>query len=256
MNLRQVERYLARIHWREAVQITPETLRGLHLAHLRSVPFENLSIHLGEPIRLDIDSLFDKIVARRRGGFCYEANGLFCALLNELGFSASMLSAQVAQSDGGYSPPYDHMVLLVQLAEPWLVDVGFGESFRLPLKLHEPGVQPETGRSYLLEPHEHGYLLKQNILDRGWEAQFRFALEPHPLSDFEDRCRFHQTSPTSHFRKSKLATRATEDGRVTLSGMKLIRSGLDGSRSEVVLPDEQDYRATLDREFDIDLARR
>jgi N-hydroxyarylamine O-acetyltransferase len=256
MNLRQVEQYLARIHWRGPVQITPETLRGLHLAHLRSVPFENLSIHLGESIRLDIDSLFDKIVARRQGGFCYEANGLFCALLNQLGFSASMLSAQVARSDGGYSPPYDHMVLLVQLANPWLVDVGFGDSFRLPLKLHEPGVQPESGRSYLLEPHGHGYLLKQNILDRGWEAQFKFALEPHPLRDFEDMCQFHQTSPTSHFRKSKLATLATEDGRITLSGMKLIRSGLDGSRSEVLLSNEHDYSAALAREFDIDLARR
>ena len=255
MNPRQVQEYLARINWRDAVQINPDTLSRLQLSHLQSVPFENLSIHLGESIGLEIESLCNKIVTRKRGGFCYEMNGLFCELLNQLGFSTCMLSAQVARSDGTYSAPYDHMVLLVQLEEPWLVDVGFGDSFRLPLKLHETKVQSEAGRKYLLEPYDGGYLLKQNILDQGWESQFKFSLEPHPLSAFEGMCHFHQTSTASHFRKSKLATIATENGRTTLSDLTLIRSGLDGSRTEVLLPNEHDYNLALASEFGITLAR-
>src|SRR5256885_14139468 len=106
-----------------------ETLRGLQVAHLQSVPFENLSIHAGEPIVLEDEALFKKIVERRRGGFCYEANGLFAALLRALGFHVSMLSAEVAHAEGGFSRAFDHMALMVRLEQRWLADGGFGDSF-------------------------------------------------------------------------------------------------------------------------------
>src|SRR5215218_8366156 len=122
------------------------TLRRLQVAHLLAVPFENLSIHWGEPIVLDDEALFDKIVARRRGGFCYELNGLFAALLRVLGFDVEMLSAAVWGGAGKFGPEFDHMTLLVKLGERWLADVGFGDSFVEPLRLDERGVQTQGAR--------------------------------------------------------------------------------------------------------------
>jgi len=126
------------------LDLSPATLNALHLAHLYAVPFENLDIHLRRQLSLDQAALFDKVVTRRRGGFCYELNGLFCALLRELGFRVTMLSAEVARQSGGFSPAFDHLALLVDLDEPWLADVGFGNGFRLPLRLNEPA-QAATG---------------------------------------------------------------------------------------------------------------
>jgi arylamine N-acetyltransferase len=126
------EAYLKRINYTGSLVPNRSTLRSLQVAHLLNVPFENLSIHSGEPIVLDDDALFRKIVENRRGGFCYELNGLFAALLRGLGFDVSMLAAEVAKDGGGFSPNFEHMALMVTLAEPWLVDVGFGDSFWSP----------------------------------------------------------------------------------------------------------------------------
>ena len=113
----EVKAYLERIGYRGPLAPTADTLRRLHVAHLLTVPFENLSIHAGERIVLDDVSLFDKLVTRRRGGFCYELNGLFAALLRELGFQVEMLSARVANREGVFGPEFDHMALLVKLEE-------------------------------------------------------------------------------------------------------------------------------------------
>src|SRR5215207_11196611 len=109
-----IQAYLRRIHYRGDLTPTATTLRELHRAHLLAVPFENLDIHLGRPIVLDQDALFDKIVTRRRGGFCYELNGLFALLLRELGFEVTLLAAGVARADGGFGPEFDHLTLLVE----------------------------------------------------------------------------------------------------------------------------------------------
>ena len=130
-----IEAYLKRIHYNGSLVPNAETLRALQVAHLRAVPFENLSIHAGEPIVLEQDALFTKIVEHRRGGFCYEANGLFAGLLRALGFEVAMLAAGVATRDGEFGPDFDHMTLMVTLGRRWLVDVGFGESFLEPLLL-------------------------------------------------------------------------------------------------------------------------
>src|SRR5688500_12747402 len=134
-----IDAYLERINYRGPLEPTAETLRGLQVAHLLAVPFENLSIHAGEPIVLDDEALFDKVVARRRGGFCYELNGLFAALLRALGFEVEMLAAAVARSTGEFGRDFDHMTLLVNLKQRWIADVGFGDSFIEPLLLDEPG---------------------------------------------------------------------------------------------------------------------
>jgi N-hydroxyarylamine O-acetyltransferase len=108
-----LQAYLRRMNYRGERAPTAATLRELHRAHLLAVPFENLDIHLGRPILLGQEALFDKIVRRRRGGFCYELNGLFALLLRGLGFEVTLLSAGVARAAGGFGPEFDHLTLLV-----------------------------------------------------------------------------------------------------------------------------------------------
>ena len=134
--IKDLNAYLDRINYHGSTVPSAENLRALQLAHLQTVPFENLSIHAAEPIVLADEALFTKIVENRRGGFCYECNGLFAALLRTLGFDVTMLSAEVANAQGGYSQPFDHMTLVVRESQRWLVDVGFGDSFLEPA-LHE-----------------------------------------------------------------------------------------------------------------------
>src|SRR6476660_5351915 len=152
-----IEAYLKRINYNGPRQPNAETLRSLQKAHLLSVPFENLSIHSGEPIVLDEDALFTKIVEQKRGGFCYECNGLFASLLRALGFDVAMLAAGVAHPGGGFGPIFDHMTLMVTLDQRWLVDVGFGESFVEPLLLDSRSEQVQGTRSFRVVD-EDGYV--------------------------------------------------------------------------------------------------
>src|SRR5262249_13208100 len=147
-----IKAYFDRIHYRGPLGPTLNTLRDLHRAHLLAVPFENLSISLGQPIILNEAALFEKIVTHRRGGFCYELNGLFAALLRALGFAVTLLSARVASGEGRAVPEFDHLALQVQLDQPWLADVGFGDGFQLPLRLdrRDEQDQEQEGHSYRL----------------------------------------------------------------------------------------------------------
>src|SRR6185436_17342652 len=193
-----IQAYLDRIGYRGPLAPTAETLRALQVAHLQTVPFENLSIHAGQPIVLDEDALFEKVVARRRGGFCYELNGLFAALLRALGFEVDLLSAEVARADGTFSPDFDHMALAVhrverRLTERWLADVGFGDSFREPLLLDERGEQDQGDRSYRVEESApYLVVLQRQGAEGPWEPQYRFTLQPHDFPDYAERCHYHQ----------------------------------------------------------------
>src|SRR5690349_12134838 len=160
-----IDTYLRRIHYNGERAPNAATLDMLHRAHLLAVPFENLDIHLGRPIVLDQNALFDKIVARRRGGFCYELNGLFALLLRELGFDVALLAAGVARADAGFGPEFDHLTLLVRTpadetqSAAWLADVGFGDSFRAPLRFAEGAEQEQDGRAYRLDRDGERYTL-------------------------------------------------------------------------------------------------
>lgn len=246
-----VRAYLARINYHGSLVPTAETLRELQVAHLLAVPFENLSIHAGEPIVLADDALFDKIVGRRRGGFCYELNGLFAALLRALGFDVAMLSAGVANAEGGFGPNFDHMTLMVILDERWLVDVGFGDSFREPLLLDERGKQAQGERAYRLVPDGEHLILMERIGGGEWKAQYRFTLQPHQYPDYAEMCRYHQTSPESHFTRGRVCSRATPEGRVTLSEMRFITTTVSGGRQERVLTNEAEYAAVLREHFGV-----
>ena len=251
-----VEAYLSRIGYQGPDEPSPQTLRELQLAHLRSVPFENLSIHSDEPIVLNDADLFEKVVKRRRGGFCYELNGLFAALLRSLGFKVEMLAAAVARSTGEYGDEFDHMTLLVTLDEPWIADVGFGDSFLEPLLLDEEGEQTQGSRAYkFVQEGDHRVLLQRNF-DGTWAPQYRFTLTPHVYADYEEMCVRQQTSPESHFTKGRICTRATATGRITLSELRLITTLNAGERSEENLADEDAYSAALRDHFGIVMTKK
>ena len=215
--------YLARIGYRGEHEPTIDVLRRLHRQHMLSVPFENLDIHLGRPIKLDPRLFYRKIVGDRRGGYCYELNGCFSWLLRKLGFRVSMLSARVAGADGRLTPEFDHLVLLVTLRERWLVDVGFGDSFTWPKPVD--GLDGERDHGYFYRTTDAGG--KRTVSRRAgehmpWRAQYAFSLLPRRLSEFEARNRYQQTSPKSHFTQQRLISKLTRAGRITLTDSTLI----------------------------------
>lgn len=246
-----IEAYLERINYQGSRDPTPETLRELQLAHLLTVPFENLSIHAKEPIVLEDEALFTKIVDRKRGGFCYEANGLFAALLRALGFDVVMLSAQVANAEGVFGPDFDHMALLVSTEQRWLVDVGFGDSFREPLLLDERSEQVQGSRAYRIVPDDTHLLLIRRDEGEEWKPQYRFSLQTYGYADYAEMCRYHQTSPQSHFTKARICSRATEAGCLTLSEMRFITTSEKGDRQERTVMSEEEYAAILREQFGI-----
>ncbi|MGV9271268.1 arylamine N-acetyltransferase family protein [Kitasatospora sp. NPDC003701] len=246
----QVDAYLARIGVPRPDRPSPAALAELHRAHLGAVPFENLSIGLGEPVLLDTGALFEKLVTRRRGGFCYELNGLFAELLRALGHRVELFGARVFDGDRT-GPPFDHLALRVDLDEPWLADVGFGRFSHLPLRLDARGPQPDPGGEFTLVPHGGDEL---DVLMDG-RPQYRLGLRPYRLADFVPTCWWQTTSPDSHFTHSSTCSRLTADGgRITLGGARLIRTGPDGARTEDLL-DEADALAAYRELFGITLDR-
>ena len=252
MNLRA---YLRRIGVTGPLRADLRTLKRLHRQHLFTVPFENLSIHMGEPGSIDLVALYDKIVRRRRGGFCYELNGLFAELLRRLGYRVTLLSAGVAKDSGGFGPEYDHLLLLVELDRRWMVDVGFGENFKSPLDLDATGLQVQGSKAYRILRRDEFHLLQERSGAGRWKDSYRFTLAPRELAEFEAMCRWHQTSPDSHFTRNRVCSLATPLGRKTLTGMKLIETGPKGARRVRGVPNDAEYRQLLREQFGVRLPK-
>lgn len=247
-----IQAYLQRLNYDGPLETSAETLRRLQLAHLLAVPFENLSIHHREPILLSDDSLFEKIVTRRRGGFCYELNGLFAALLRGLGFDVKMLSAEVANGGGGFGPDFDHMTLLVTIGERWLADVGFGDSFIEPLRVDERGAQTQGSRAYRIAADNDFLIVEMRDANSNdeWKPEYRFTLKPYEYPDYAGMCEFHQTSPESHFTKARICSRLTPNGRISISGTRLITTE-DATRRERLIENQEEYDELLRNDFGI-----
>jgi N-hydroxyarylamine O-acetyltransferase len=241
--------YLARIGYVGQVTPTAHTLRDLHHAHMLSVPFENIDIDLGRKIVCDEAAFLRKVVELRRGGFCYELNGAFAALLRELGFQVTLLSARVARDDGSDSPEFDHLALRVDLEEAWLADVGFGDSFVEPLRLQAGIEQPQSSGSYRIVERQDSLQMESKI-DGAWRRQYSFTLTPRRLADFAPVCDYHQTSPESPFTRKSLCSMATPAGRITISERRLIVTR-NGKKEESQLGSEEQWRAALQERFGV-----
>ena len=227
-------------------------LRALHRAHQLTVPFENLSIHLAEPISLDERDLIDKIVRRRRGGFCYELNGVFALLLEALGAQVSRVAARVYGEDG-LSPPFDHLALIVRPADgsgPWLADVGFGRHSDYPLLLEARDDQDDPAGRFRLADADAGDI---DVLKDG-KPQYRLERRERSLADCVPTCWWQQTSPQSHFTQSTICSRLTPGGRVSISGRMLIQTE-NGTRTEQQLVSDDAVLAAYRDHFGVALSR-
>jgi N-hydroxyarylamine O-acetyltransferase len=252
MDERATVGYLRRIGADRPPVLDGPALAALHRAHLLAVPFENLSIHLAEPISLAEGDLLEKIVTRRRGGFCYELNGAFALLLQALGARVTRVAARV-HGDGRLGPPFDHLALVVRLADgsgPWLADVGFGSHSTYPLRYDSRDGQDDPGGWFLLADTPAGDV----DVSRDGQPQYRIERRERSLADFRPTCWWQQTSPESHFTQSTICSRLTEDGRISISGRTLIRTS-GGARTEQVLPSDDATLAAYREHFGITLDR-
>ena len=254
----RLDAYLRRIAYDGPLAVDAATLAALQRAHLLAVPFENLDIGWGEPITVDLERHYDKIVERRRGGFCYEQNHLFAWALAELGFVVGPLGAGVwATRDGleDFGDRASHLLTRVDLDEPWIADVGFGENFRAPLRLVDGLVQEQPPNAYRvdrsIEAGDETWTMSSRSADGTWKPGYRFANVVREMAHFARMCRFHQTSPQSPFTQKRVCSLATLDGRKTLSGDEWIVTALDGTRVVTPIADEAEAMALLKHHFDI-----
>jgi N-hydroxyarylamine O-acetyltransferase len=243
----QLDRYLARVGYSGPRDATLATLRALHRAHLLAIPYENLDIHLGVPLTLDPEAMFTKLVDERRGGWCYEMNGLFGRVLETLGFDVRYLSGAVGRATRGWRAQGNHLVLLVRLDRPWIADVGFGDGFLTPLPL-EPGNYWQGFLQYRVS--RDGPRWRVHNHEFGGADGFDFTLTPRALEDFGAQCRELQTSPDSSFVKSTVCERFVPGGLVMLRGAVLRQVTAAGVTTDV-LRDAGEYERALRQCFDL-----
>ena len=246
--------YIQRINISQLEKPNLSFLSKLQEQHLLTVPFENLDIHQGKKIALEEKRIFEKIVVNERGGFCYELNGLFCWLLRSLDFSVSMVSSQVYRlAEDRFTPEFDHMVLLVNLEKAYLVDVGFGDTFRNPIALPD-GIVEDISGTYRVQTFGSApdtYILQKQE-NNSCQHVYSFTAHPRMISDFEEMCTFNQTSPESHFTQEIICTMATKNGRVSLSDDYLtITDGSSKNKTKVV--SDKDFKHKLMDHFGIQL---
>ncbi|MGW1271480.1 arylamine N-acetyltransferase family protein [Streptomyces sp. NPDC002491] len=274
---RLVEAYLHRLGLELPLPApTAGLLRELHLRHLRAVPFENLSVHLGQEIVLEERLLVEKIVEARRGGFCYELNGAFGALLTALGFQVTLLAARVYGEEGRLGIPYDHLALLVGAVDggQWLADVGFGAHSHHPLRWGHDGEQADPGGTFRIaaaapdpvgaeagagtDRAGAGAAVQGRDMDvvRDGARVYRLEMRPRALGDFAAGAWWHSTSPESHFTQSLICSRLTEEGgRITLGGRRFKATSADGTSTEHELEADEEVLEVYREQFGIELDR-
>jgi len=249
LSLDRLQRYFTRIGYDGPREPTLATLAAVHREHLLSIPYENLDIHLGRPVTLDKAAMFTKLVDERRGGWCYEMNGTLGQVLEATGFDVRYVAGAVHRATRGEAALGNHLVLIVTLDRPWIVDVGFGDGFIEPLPL-EPGTYRQgfleyrvsvDGAWWRVDNHEHG----------GADG-FDFTLEPQAIEAFAARCHELQTSPDSAFVQTTVCERFVPAGLVMLRGAVLREVTAAGVATRTV-QNADDYMNVLRDRFALDL---
>ncbi len=247
--------YLDRIGHTGPVAADLATLRAVHRAHHFAIPYENLDVQLKRPVTTNPAAAFDKIVTRRRGGWCYEMNGLLGWALGEIGFKITRMMAGVRREQDGDIAISNHLILRVDLEDgprsgPWMADVGFGDG---PLDPYPIVAGPIQGGlfAYRLEEMADGWWRLHNH-PAGGAPSFDFQISPADEAAMADRCHWLQTDPASGFVQNAVAQRHQPDRLLMLRGRSLRTVTADGS-SDRLIADADDYVATLKRDFDLDL---
>jgi N-hydroxyarylamine O-acetyltransferase len=240
--------YLDRIGYTDIPQPDWATLKALHRAHLLAIPYENLDIHLGRYLTLDETAIIEKIVMQRRGGWCYEMNGLFAWALRQIGFEVSLLASNVGRHSEQAAEKRDHLILRVDLDLPYLADVGFGNGFLEPLPLID-GLYQQGFLSYLLEQDDQRWYFHNHAYAT---VGYDFTLAPFNLPDFTIPCHTLQTSPESGFVRTTVCHRFVPEGIITLKGA-VLRTVTAEAIEEIIMDTEANYEKTLTDLFDLHL---
>jgi N-hydroxyarylamine O-acetyltransferase len=222
----------------------------LQKRHLMTVPFENLDIHWGQPIVLNVERFYEKIVVEGRGGFCYELNGLFNELLRAVGYKTRLISARVFNGKE-HGPEYDHAAMLVSIGErEYLADVGFGDFTAVPLKYELDLEQKDPNGEFVIRSFDEGYLEVAKRDGNGWKSQYIFKDIARDLSEFAEMCHFQQTSADSHFTQGKVCSIMTDAGRKTLTDKKFLITE-HGHKTELEIASNGEFDNILYNEFGI-----
>ncbi len=247
MNL---DAYLARIGLDHRPAATLEGLTRLHHAHLTAISYENLDVQLGRPVTIERPAIYDKIVTRRRGGWCYEMNGMLGWALGELGFRVTRATGAVMRAAAGDAKNGNHLVLRVELPEGlYLADVGFGDGPRDPIRI---AAGPFTSHGFPFELTQQGGDWWRLADLRPGAKSFDFHLAPADEALLAEKCAFLQTAPHSPFVQNLVAQRHTAEGHAILRGRIISRVTPSGA-AERTLADAGDLVATLKDVFDLDV---
>ena len=238
-------------------EITPDlkTLDRLILAQLRHVPFENLDVYdAGTDILLDIEALFDKIVVRRRGGYCFELNALFMSLLKDIGYNCYPVMVRVVWMSTGYTPISHRGGIVTIDGIRYFVDVGFGGPAPCSaLKLDDPGEQQSGANRFIFDKAQDGDFVIYRLLDGGREQLLKFADRPCENVDFIAPNHYLSQSKQSYFRMMRMSNISREDGSVAINN-NILRIHKNGQVDEIVLDSEDKVRKALREHFGIDVS--
>jgi N-hydroxyarylamine O-acetyltransferase len=250
-----LDSYFERINYKGGKEVNEDTLRELHIAQTLNVPFENLDVFYRRPILLDEAALYKKIVKEKRGGYCFEMNGIFSYVLQEMGFKVANLLARVTIDGGVHYTTRTHQAILVEAGgSRWLADVGFGNDGMIaPLLFEENTEQKQFAHAYRLVKHStSGYALQKKQND-AYHPLYAFTLEACSPDDFLMSNHFTSTYPQSFFLTMRMCTMPTKLGRITLtdSHFKVVQ------KNEVLekpIVSEDEFNALLKEHFSLDLA--
>jgi N-hydroxyarylamine O-acetyltransferase len=247
----KIDSYLDRICYSGPIRANLATLSALHHAHLRAIPYENLDVQLGCPVTIERPAIFDKIVTRRRGGWCYEMNGLFGWVLAELGFNVTRSAGAVMREQRGEEATGNHLVLKVELEEgTYLADVGFGDGPFDPIRV-APGPFISNGFDFALSRQDGGWWRLHNHRGGG-AASFDFDLAPADERHLAERCFWLQASPESPFVQNAVLQRHVADGLWLMRG-RVLRKLTPQEHKDYLVENAPEYVGVLDEVFGLKL---
>jgi N-hydroxyarylamine O-acetyltransferase len=246
--------YFARIGYRGAREPTLAVLRAIHAAHPDAITFENLDPLMRVPVRIDAQSIQNKLIAAGRGGYCYELNGLLAGVLRALGFQVTGLSARALFGHAPGSTPRTHMLLKVETAEgPHIADVGFGSrTLSAPLRLEER-IEQQTPHGLYRLIRAGAYLEEQALIEGEWKGLYRFTLEEQTPQDYDVCNWYHSTNPTSYFTTKLMVSRFDGERRLGLFNNQLSIHHADGRTERRVFSSPAEIADVLERDFRIAL---
>jgi N-hydroxyarylamine O-acetyltransferase len=245
-----IAKYLQRITFDGKIKADDQTLFDVHERHVFHVPFENIDIHYKQIFDLELESLYKKVVANGRGGFCYELNFIFNSLLNKLGFASKIISSRIFDASGNLGPEYDHMSIYVKTKKEYLVDVGYGDLFVRPIEIRN-GIQHDGRNFFKIEKSTNeDFLLSMSGDASHFEKKYIFKTRETVIDSFKEICYDKQTNPSSYFVKNTICTKPVLNGRITLFNNKLIEKGVTGKK-ETAINDDNDFRDHLKQKFNI-----